>query len=208
MKSILDKADLNRLKGIIFDAQEQRDLDLMEAEIHKMYFEQEEQEGQEQTLVDDPYEAIMAYVTPEYADEYDIVGAINDISTNDGCGNLILKEGMRTEQGHLSDRFADIIDCHHIELESYWLTTLSGLTLYVGESQKECVDAFISYMDEVHDTDSCVIDFDEMVDMLDELGLPLHLEVTRYPVCAPPVVHFHGNPLFENLGSLGRHNHV
>lgn len=188
MKSILgDRDKLNQLRDIIFADKD--DLDLLEAETHALIDQAEEEDNEEPK--DDPYEVLGTYLG-EYLSDYDAIGIINDIATNDADGNLILRNECRNENGWLTDFFANAVDCHHITTESYWMTTSNGDTLYVGDSQDDCVDCFISYMDEVHDTEAGVVDFDEMIDILDGFGAPVWLEITQELACAPTVYHYHG----------------
>lgn len=183
MNSILDdRKKLNELKRIIFE--NAADPDMVEARTHELYELEPEQ---------DVWEALTSYVTPAYMDEYDMIGAAEELGRNDYAGNVILKPECRTEQGTLSDYFANVIDAHHVEYETYWLYTLSGMTVYIGDDQDKLVNAFISYMDEAHDTEAGCVDYDEMLELLDDFGTPLCLEVTQELAARPSIRRYHGH---------------
>lgn len=182
MNSILDnRKKLNELKHIIFD--NYRDPDMVEAKTHALY---------EIDPAQDPWAAVCSYVTTDYMDDYDVIGASNEVSMNDEYGNVILKPECRTPEGNLSDWFANVVDAHHIEYECYWLVTLSGMTIYFGDDRDKLVDAFTAYMDEVHDTEAGAVDYEDMLELLDDFGTPLRLEVTQELACRPAVRRYHG----------------
>lgn len=166
MKSILDNPrKLTELGNII--KEEASDLEVVKARTENLLIQQD---------LDDPWEAVLSYVG-DYRDEYDIFGILNEISINDDLGNVILNPEYRNDNGHLNDRFADACDAHHVELETYWLSTLSGWTIYLGTERDDLVDAFISYMDETHDTEAAV-DYDDMLDLIQD-GCGVRLEVIQ-----------------------------
>lgn len=187
MKPIFERADLNKLKNIIFE--DQHDLDLLEAEVHNLYFEHD---NDPKPLIDDPFSAVCTYIGHDYLDDYDVIGACVELGCNDENGNVILKDECRTDAGHLSDYFADVVDAHHVEDEYYYLTTHSGHPVYSGTDRNVLVFAFISYMDEAYDTDAGVIDYDDMLEMMDDFGTPLRLVVTQDLAARPSVRRYHG----------------
>jgi hypothetical protein len=183
MKSILDNPrKLNELRDIMF--RDGHDLDLVEAEAHHVM------ESVLDNEIDDPWEAVLSYLG-EYSDEYDVIGILNEVSTNDVHGNVILNPEYRNENGHLNDRFADACDAHHVELETYWLSTLSGMTIYLGTNRDDLVNAFISYMDEVHDTEA-VVDYAEMLDII-QAGCAIRLEIIQELSIRPNAYLFYGH---------------
>lgn len=193
MKSIFERADLNKLKNIIFD--NQNDPELLELEVHNLYYENDDNtyNGQDpKPLIDDPFSAVCAYIGNDYLDDYDVIGTCIELGCNDEYGNVVLKDECRTADGHLSDYFANIVDAHHIEDEYYYLTTHSGHPVYSGTDRRVLVFAFISYMDEVYDTEAGDIDYDDMLEMLDDFETPLRLVVTQTLASRPNVRRYHG----------------
>lgn len=164
---------LNELKDIILD---RNDPDVTFELVQNLYLSNE-----------DPWQTITWYLG-DYYDEYDVIGAMEELCTNDEHGNLILKEEAI---GH-ADFIQNILDAHHITHESYLLETKSGFPIYFGDNQEDLVDAFISIMDEAYDTEAGAIDYQDMLEIMEE-GTPLKLTVVCKLAERPSVRMYYGN---------------